>query len=1474
MKNARISLLFLIVGSLAASTWYMAANDRLGKLFGDDPDQSPTGVEIDREQYLLLRNEQMDMLRGYDTAQQHSRTDSILDMEQSERRLSEVGRPDVASWVPLGPAPIPINGATSYSGRVSAIAVHPTNPDIVYLGTAQGGLYRSLNGGTTWTPIMDSALTLAIGAIAISPSDPTTIFVGTGESALCNSGCFIGVGLYRITNADTTPVLSDALNKNAANADIFTGRAISEILVHPTDPNTVFVGTTSGIAGIGWSTQGLPLPFLGVYRTSNAMSANPTFELLDLGISERSVTDLVMEPGNPNRIYVGVVGDEVTANGGGVFSSANALAATPTFTQLLATTLTGRNSRVELAATKVAGVTTVLAASGQGSGTIYKSVDSAPFTQVSNNGFCSPQCFYDIAIAIDPNDANKVYLGGSPSLPFGRSTNGGVSFSNLSTNLHVDTQAITLAPSNPNIAYFGSDGGIWRTTNVSATPITWTTLNNSTLSATQFMGLAIHPTDRNYSLGGTQDNGTEFLAPDGTQWINSDGGDGGFAAIDQTSPNTSNVVAYHTYFNQTGSQIGFSRATTTTPPGDPNWSTFFGCGGTSNGINCSDATLFYAPMVNGPNAAGSIGNTLYFGTDRLYRSINQGTTMSAVSQRVTGIHANGTPERISAIAIAPSTDDVRIMGSSIGKVYASTTAGATTMPDVTGPIPGRYIGRIAIDPTNSDIAYVCLNGFGLTPGEHIWKTTNLLTGIPTWTPAGNGIPDTPVDSFVIDPADTNSLYAGTDIGVFKSSDGGANWIPFSNGLPRVAVFGMAIQTNNRVLRIATHGRGMFDYDLATGATPTPTATSTNTPTNTPTATATNTPTATATNTPTPTVTPTPGCTLYGADTAGRLFTINITTGAGTLVGMLPTVPSTEIEYDPLTHRAFSQNGGFENSGSEFDINTGAAIGEFIPNGHAFTGLEWIGTDLYGASIQSQNGSSSLRILDPWTGTSTLIGATGVGPISGLAYDQGSGIMYGVAGGSGSSHNLLNINLNTGSATVIGATGITAGSLEFGPDGRLYVGAGGSNDGDVFTVNPATGAVTLVGNTGFGTISGLANVCQGPTSTPTNTPTSTPTHTPTSTPTQTPTNTPTSTPTNTPTSTPTNTPTATATNTPTSTPTHTPTSTPTNTPTNTPTATATNTPTNTPTVTPTNTPTNTPTATATNTPTPTNTPTATPTATPPIPSFKPRADFDGDGKSDLSVYRPSEGNWYYQGSTAGFVGLHFGDSADIPTPGDFDHDGKTDIALFRPSNGFWYRINSSDGTVVFVNFGLSGDIPQAGDYDGDGKDEPAVFRPSNGTWYWLRSIDSQYAGMQFGQNGDKPVAGDYDGDGKMDLAVFRGGIWYRFNSATSNYTAEQFGIDTDIPVHGDYNGDNREDIAVFRPSTGNWYFHNSGGSAITGIHWGQAGDVPVPGDYDGDNLDDVAVFRDGIWYVNNTMTGSLSTQFGLSSDTAVPRMYLP
>jgi hypothetical protein len=821
VKKFSILLSVFVVCLVIGATWYTGAADALvGKFFVDEEPDLPSrfGVKkdsVDKEMYLSMRNEHLDMLRGFDTARPDSRERSIRDMEAAEQAVAERGGEGQvlgAAWRPLGPAPIPINASVSWSGRTSAIAIHPTNPDIAYVGTAQGGLYRTMNGGATWTPLLDNALSIAIGAVAIAPSDPTIVYVGTGESTLCGSGCYIGVGVYRINNADTDPSFTGPLNRDASNNDVFSGRAISEVLVHPTDANTIFVSTTSGIAGIGSSVQGLTLPARGVYRSTNALSPAATFTNLPLGISERSVTDIVMEPGNPNRIYAGVLGDAAAGGGGGVYSTGNALDPTPTFSQLLSTTLNGNQSRVELAANKVGDTTTVIAASGEGTGQVFRSVNHAPFTLLVDNNFCNPQCFYDIAVAMDPGDANRVYLGGSPTLVFGRSTNGGTSFANSSSGVHVDTQAIAISPSNPDIAYLGTDGGIWRTANVrNAGAVTWAHRNTSTYYATQFMGLAIHPIDRNYSLGGTQDNGTEFLEPNGTTWINSDGGDGGFAVIDRAATSTTTLTTYHTYFNQTNTQIGYSKATTTVGNGDPNWGTFLGCGGTANGISCSDATLFYAPMVGGPTAADSpTTGTLYFGTNKLYRSANAGVTMVPVSQTLTGIQPNGAAERVSAIGIAPSNDSVRLIGSTIGKVYLSTTAGATTMTDVSGPIPDRYVGRIVIDPNNANIAYVGLNGFGV---QHIWKTTNLLSGTPAWAAASTGLPDTPVSSMVIDPSNTQMIYAGTDIGVFRSTNGGDSWTPFSTGLPRVAVFGMEIQNRHRVLRIATHGKGMYEMSL-------------------------------------------------------------------------------------------------------------------------------------------------------------------------------------------------------------------------------------------------------------------------------------------------------------------------------------------------------------------------------------------------------------------------------------------------------------------------------------------------------------------------------------------------------------------------------------------------------------------------------------------------------------------------------------
>jgi hypothetical protein len=219
-----------------------------------------------------------------------------------------------------------------------------------------------------------------------------------------------------------------------------------------------------------------------------------------------------------------------------------------------------------------------------------------------------------------------------------------------------------------------------------------------------------------------------------------------------------------------------------------------------------------------------------------------------------------------------------------------------------------------------------------------------------------------------------------------------------------------------------------------------------------------------------------GATLYGANRSGALFTIDLATAAGASVGNLPS-SSTEIEYDGLTGRAFSQlpDGAF--AGQEFDIATGAGIGAPIFNGAAFTGQEFVASTLYATAIMGPGGLSTLRILDPFAGTSVIVGPTGVGPISGLAWDGAAGLMYGIAGGPAPA-NLYTIDLGTGAATLVGSTGFQAGSLEFGPDGALYGGGTGTSSGSLFRIDPATGASTLVGATGFPSVTGLALVTSG------------------------------------------------------------------------------------------------------------------------------------------------------------------------------------------------------------------------------------------------------------------------------------------------------------------------------------------------------------------------------------------------------------
>jgi len=727
-----------------------------------------------------------------------------------------------SSWTAIGPAPT--NNGQTYgtpkvpvTGRVTALAPHPTNPNILYLGAAQGGVWKTTNAlspSPIWTPLTDQQASLAVGAIAVDPNNGDIIYVGTGESNYsCDS--YFGAGILKSTNGGATWSLLGAAQ--------FDSRSISRIAINPSNTQEIWVSSTSGIGGVGCDRAPTGAPDLGLYRSTNG---GASFSPILTGVG---ATDVLLDPNNPGNVFAAFVSL-------GIYRK---LSTDSSFTQLTSGLPSSNFGDIRLAASaSQPGV--FYAAFARNNGEVYRTTNyGATWSRLpALDGFCGGQCNYDMTIDVDPVNGNYIYLGGSANNTNSggslyRSSNGGTSMVDISTGsgtggLHADTHAFAFLPSDHNTIFTGNDGGVWRSTNNGTT---WQHMNTN-LAITQFTGVALHPTNPLLAIGGTQDNGTQKYSGSNA-WSRIDFGDGGFAAIDQSNP----LYMYHTYFNLAGVFIGLARSDD---------------GGTSVdlwtvkniGINQNDRVLFYAPFTLDPNNQA----TVYFGTHRLYRSTNRGDTFSPISGDLTrGNLSDGRRHAISAIAVAPSNSQTIYVGTSDGKIQR-TNNGGSAWTDVSAGIPDRFVSRLAVHPSITSTVYATVSGFG---SGHVWKST---TGGNTWTNVSDSLPDIPVNAIVLDTTDPTNVYIGTDLGVWRSTTGGGGWVHLTNGMPNVAVFDLKFNPTTNVLLAATHGRSVFQLNESGSGSPTPTPSATVTPTPTgPTRTPTRTP--TITRTPTATTTP-------------------------------------------------------------------------------------------------------------------------------------------------------------------------------------------------------------------------------------------------------------------------------------------------------------------------------------------------------------------------------------------------------------------------------------------------------------------------------------------------------------------------------------------------------------------------------------------------------------------------------------------
>lgn len=677
--------------------------------------------------------------------------------------MAAAGERGAVVWQPAGP--------TNIMGRITCVTAHPSVPGRIFLGAAAGGVFRTTDNGATWACVTDDYGIASMGDLATDPANANVVYAGTGE-ANASGDSYNGIGLFRSTDGGDS---WDFLGLRD------TGH-ITRVAVDPSNSSRIWVAAMGNLFTKN--------PERGVYRSDDGGASWS----LKLFVSDSTgASDVAVDPANPNTVYAAMWERIRTASyrraGGitsGIFKSTDG---GETWGRLAgglpAQGPTVGRIGLGLAASQPSTVYAIYADDPGYFLGVFKTTDAGAHwahADAGLGGLYSNFGWYFGQIRVDPTDSNKAFALG---VPFYRTTNGGTSWSDASSFMHVDHHALWIDPSTPTRLIEGNDGGLYRSTNGGTQ---WSPFTG--LPITQFYAITVDFQNPQRLYGGTQDNGTmRTLTGNLDDWGVFYGGDGMYCLVDPTNANV--IFAEYQYG-------GLGKST--------NGGGSFG--DATNGINGGDRRNWSVPVVMDPTNS----QVLYYGTYRVYRTSNGAANWSAISGDLTGGQGSGNLQfpTVTTIAVAPSSPATVYAGTDDGHAWVTTNTGSS-WTNVSAGLPNRWVTRVAVDPQNRDIVYTTVSGYKWDePQPHVFRSVNRGTN---WSDISSNLPDGPVNSIVVDPLDSNTLYVATDFGVFVSRNLGGRWDVLGAGLPLNPICDLCLHAPTRSLISGTHGRSMFRLSL-------------------------------------------------------------------------------------------------------------------------------------------------------------------------------------------------------------------------------------------------------------------------------------------------------------------------------------------------------------------------------------------------------------------------------------------------------------------------------------------------------------------------------------------------------------------------------------------------------------------------------------------------------------------------------------